>query len=246
MIPKTIYQSWHTRDVHPYVQSQIDRIKCMNPEYTHVIYTDEEMDRFVDEHFPGEIAECYHRLNIIVAKVDFWRYLVLYTYGGVYLDMDSSIQQPLDQLIREEDDAIVTFEGNYTFMVQWALIFNKGHPILKRVIELVVDNIKHNSFPNDIHQMTGPSVYTRAIDSIHRENFQMSMTASAIDKSTDVTYRIEGNRSYRLYGVDYTPFFAFQYPYSHILYANKPHWRQEASHKQLLVSGDAETSPKND
>ena len=234
MIPKTIYQSWHTRELHPYVQGQIDRMKQLNPGYRHVIYTDAEMDAFVDEHFPGEIAECYHRLNIIVAKVDFWRYLVLYTYGGIYLDMDSSIQQPLNQLIRDEDDAIVTFEGNRTFMVQWALIFSKGHPILKRTIELVVANIQQNAFPNDIHKMTGPTVYTRAIDSIHRENSHGGIVDNAVAANTDVTYRIGNNRSYRLFGIDYSPFFAFQYPYSNILYANKVHWRQEENKKPLL------------
>lgn len=66
------------------------------------------MDRFVNTHFTGIIADSYNRLNIIVAKVDFWRYLVLYKYGGVYLDMDSSIDVPLDTLINEEDEAIIT------------------------------------------------------------------------------------------------------------------------------------------
>lgn len=231
MIPKTIYQSWHTRELHPYVQSQIDRMKQLNPGYRHVIYTDAEMDEFVDEHFPGEIAECYHRLNIIVAKVDLWRYLVLYTYGGIYLDMDSSILKPLDELIRDEDDAIVAFETNRVYMVQWALIFSKGHPILKRVIELVVANIQQNAFPNDIHKMTGPSVYTRAIESIRNEQ---DLDGVEIGPNADITYPIGNHRSYRLFGIDYAPFFAFQYPYSNILYANKVHWRRD---NQPLLSG---------
>ena len=57
------------------------------------------MDNFVNQHFIGEISELYNKLNIIVAKVDFWRYLVLYKYGGIYLDMDSSIDKPLNELI---------------------------------------------------------------------------------------------------------------------------------------------------
>ena len=88
------------------------------------------MDNFVNDHFKGEIAECYNKLNIIVAKVDLWRYLILYKYGGVYLDMDSSIEKPLDELIQENDAAIITVEGNQNLYVQWALIFSKQHPIL--------------------------------------------------------------------------------------------------------------------
>lgn len=88
----------------------------MNPEYVHKIYIDEEMDVFVNENFPGDIANCYNRLNIIVAKVDFWRYLVLYKFGGIYLDMDSSINYPLKYLINMNDEAIITIESNNKFL----------------------------------------------------------------------------------------------------------------------------------
>ena len=112
MIPKNIFQSWYTLNLDPVVQQHINIMKLMNPDYTHKIYTDEEIDAFVNENFKGEIADCYNKLNIIVAKVDFWRYLVLYKYGGIYLDMDSSINKPLDELIKEDDNAIITAEGN--------------------------------------------------------------------------------------------------------------------------------------
>ena len=42
------------------------------------------MDKYVNDNFPGEIADCYNRIQIIVAKVDFWRYLILYKEGGIY------------------------------------------------------------------------------------------------------------------------------------------------------------------
>ena len=83
----------------------------MNSEYSYYLYDDNDMDNFVNENFSGEIVECYNKLNIIVAKVDFWRYLVLYKYGGIYLDMDSNIEKSLNELINDEDEAIITAEG---------------------------------------------------------------------------------------------------------------------------------------
>jgi hypothetical protein len=85
--------------------------------------------------------------------------------------MDSSIEKPLDELIQYNDEAIITAEGNPGLYVQWALIFSKGHPILKKTIDLVVTNIKNNNHPNDIHKMTGPSVYTKAINEVHMDFF---------------------------------------------------------------------------
>ena len=237
MIPKTIYQSWYTKNLHPYVQCKIDHFKSMNPDYTHVIYTDEEMDEFVNTNFEGEIAECYNRLNIIVAKVDFWRYLVLYKYGGIYLDMDSSIEQPLCNLIKEEDEAIITAEGNPDKYVQWALIFNKNHPILKRTIDIIVDNIKTNRFPNDIMQMTGPVPYSQAINEVHKELFNDVIIHSEVrGGGFDKTYT-STTTSYRVYGVDYCGFFCYKYPeYWSYLYfhVGKKDWRQEQEEKQLL------------
>ena len=42
-------------------------------------------------------------------------------------------------------------------------MFNKEHPILKNVIDLIVDNIEKNSYPNDILNMTGPQGHSREI-----------------------------------------------------------------------------------
>lgn len=234
MIAKNIFQSWHTKDLHPLVQAKIDFIKAINPDYTYYLYNDADMDTFVNENFKGEIADCYNRLNIIVAKVDFWRYLVLYKYGGVYLDMDSSIERPLYELIRDEDSAIITAEGNPNLYVQWALIFSKGHPILKKTIYLIVENIKTNKYPNNIHKMTGPTVYSTAINKVHMELFGEIIKHSQISRTTDITYKLN-DVSYRLYGKDYGEYFCFKHDYTYFLYNNKKHWREEEKEKPLLI-----------
>jgi mannosyltransferase OCH1-like enzyme len=234
MIEKNIFQSWYTKVLDPLLQNKIDCFKNLNPDYSYNLYDDNDMDNFVNEHFNGEIAECYNKLNIIVAKVDFWRYLVLYKYGGIYLDMDSSIEKPLDELIRSTDEAIITAEGNPGLYVQWALIFSKGHPILKKTIELIISNIKNNSYPNDIHKMTGPSVYTKAINEIHMEIFNNKIiNHNTINRFTNIEYK-SNNISYRLYGIDYNYYFCCNHNLTHLLYNNKKHWREEEKEKNLL------------
>ncbi len=234
MIEKNIFQSWYTKTLDPLLQNKIDCFKNLNPDYSYNLYDDNDMDNFVNEHFNGEIAECYNKLNIIVAKVDFWRYLVLYKYGGVYLDMDSNIEKPLDELIRSTDEAIITAEGNPDLYVQWALIFSKGHPILKKTIDLIISNIKNNSYPNDIHKMTGPSVYTKAINAIHMEIFNNEIiNHNKITRFTNIEYK-SNNISYRLYGIDYNYYFCCNHDLTHLLYINKKHWREEEKEKNLL------------
>ena len=234
MIPKHIFQSWHTTDLQPQIQKYIDEMKSSNPEYTHKIYTDSEMDSFVNENFKGTIADCYNKLNIIVAKVDFWRYLILYKYGGVYLDMDSYINKPLRELIKDDDEAIITAENNPNLFVQWALIFDKKHPILQVVIELVVLNIKNNKYPNDIHQMTGPSVFSHAVNLVHVNNNGKRIRHNLIHSNFDMTFKCR-NCSYRIYSIDYNDCLIFKHKDSGFLYNSKKHWRDEQKIKPLLL-----------
>lgn len=252
-IPKVIYQTWCNKQLHPIIQNKIGYMMSLNPGYEHKLFDDNDIDQFVNENFPGEIADCYNKLNIIVAKTDFWRYLILYKNGGVYLDMDSTIQTSIDSFMNDSDDAIITAEGPDLFL-QWGLIFNKGHHILKRTIELIVDNIKNNNYPNDIHKMTGPTVFTQAIRSIHEENFNENINHHELYKKTfgkeyhdhhfyeqnsnqilDITFK-NNKISYRLFGRDYGGHFLFKYQESALLYYNKKHWRQEESEKRLLLT----------
>ena len=228
-IPSNIFQSWYTKDVHPQIQQKIDKIKELNPDYTYTLYTDEEMDEFVHVHYPGEISNAYDKLNIIVAKVDFWRYLILYTYGGVYLDFDSDMHVQLNKFIREDDECILSPEDNPYFFVQWALICNKGHPIMKKTIDLVVQNIEENKHPNDIHKMTGPCVFTEAIDSIHDAQY-----CTKVPRNIMKTYHLENGCTYRICKTDYRGIFSFKHDQSHLLYEKKKHWREEQNDRNLL------------
>jgi len=233
MIPKNIFQSWYTLQLHPLIESRINIMKKTNPEYTHKIYTDSHMDEFVNTEYKGEIADCYNKLNIIVAKVDFWRYLILYKYGGVYLDMDSHITVPLNEIIREDDDAIITAENNPDLFAQWALFFNKKHPILKQLIELIVFNINTNKHPNNISKMTGPYAYSTAIKMCHYSAYNTLLNRDGITADTDITY-MANNISYRLYSIDYNNKLIFKFPDWRLLYINKKHWKEEIKTKELL------------
>lgn len=233
MIPKVVYQSWYTREFHPIVQAKLDAMKRLNPDYRFVLYTDEEMDEFVNKEFPGEIAECYNRLNIVVAKVDFWRYLILYKYGGIYLDIDSEILRPFSEWVEETDQAILSAEQNDYKFVQWCLLFSKGHPILQKTIETVVKNIQENRFPNDICKMTGPCPFSEGVLYTHYRLFGEILNHKSITSTSDVTYRDE-DVSYRIKGIDYAPYVSFKYEECFYLYIQKNHWHYEESEKELL------------
>ena len=238
-IPKIIWQTFYQSidKLHPIIQEQNRKIRELNPNYEYRFLNDDDIENFIKIEFKDnpKIQECFDRLNIMVAKVDLWRYLALYKYGGIYLDMDSSINRPLDGLILPNDNAILTAEGNKEKFVQWALIFGPNHPILKHTIDHIIDNITHNRYPNDILRMTGPGAFTQGINNYHRElyNCDLTLTPQTLTPSTNIIY---GNptTTYRVYGIDYNGWFEYKYPNHHLLYQNRVYWRTEVETKPLL------------
>ncbi len=103
-------------------------------------------------------------INIGAAKADFFRYAILYKKGGIYLDVDSRILHPIASFVSADAKAVIAHETEAeTFFIQYALFYEKGHPFLKKTLEMIVDNLLNNRYPNDTHKMTGPTVYSEAI-----------------------------------------------------------------------------------
>jgi hypothetical protein len=69
---------------------------------------------FMNTYFPGKVAEAFHSISPAfgAARADLLRYCLLYIFGGVYLDLDSSIECPLDDWICDDDTAVLSYEKN--------------------------------------------------------------------------------------------------------------------------------------
>jgi mannosyltransferase OCH1-like enzyme len=204
-IPKIIHQTFKTEKLPLVTRWHISRLRKNNPEYAYEFYDDSRIERFLKEEFGELTLNLYMQLNIGAAKADFFRYAVLLKKGGVYLDIDSAIRGRLDDFIKPDDRAIISRERNPHMYVQWALVYEPNHPFLKKTLEFVLDNIKYNKYPHDVHKMTGPTVYSKAIDACLME--------SPVPP-------------YRLLGFDYDGYLKFKYPLSKLLYSKDEHWKK--------------------
>lgn len=236
MIPKVIYRSWLTQNLPKKVEKSVKKLLKDNPDYEHIIYTDSQIHDYVNANFDENIRLAFNSLGHIVPKVDLWRYLILYRNGGIYVDIDSSVNLPLSQIINEGDDAIISAENNVDNFVQWALFFKKEHPILKEVIEIVVNNINNNLYPNyltnaeDLIKLTAGGPFTKAIKKIHRDYLNKELIWSDIKKGTDILYESENkseNFNYRLLGKDFNGKLTWKAKDSYQLYEMKQHWLKD-------------------
>jgi hypothetical protein len=229
MIPKVVYQTWKTKSFHPNCVKIAHNMQRLNPTYKFVLYDDNEMESFIKCNFDQSIYDCYIQLNVGASKADFWRYCVLYKNGGVYLDIDSEICRPLDELIVGDEQCIITREGNPGVFNNWIMIFEKEHPILLECINKCCYNII-NKTTNDVCKLTGPvGPLTDAINDvlIPLYNKKTNLYFESDDNLNNVLNVKTNKVRCRFYGVDMESFAKFKHQYVNDLYANNTYWRDE-------------------
>lgn len=204
-IPKVIYQTFKSAELPLINRLAIKWLKFRNKGYSYEFYDDERIVSFILEAYGQEVLTLYQKLNIGAAKADFFRYAILYKKGGIYLDIDAYALGRLDNIIKPSDSAVISKERFPNIFVQWALVYEAGHPFLKRTLELVMENIRQNAYPNSVHWMTGPTAYSKAV-----------LECIAEDPAI----------KYRILGTDYEKAIRPRLPLSKLLYKGDQHWRK--------------------
>lgn len=159
-IPKIIIQTYYSNYVNPLIANNTKFILKNNPEYQYFLITDIMGIHLIKKYFDNYILQAFLKLNIGAAKGDFIRYISLYIYGGVYLDLDSSITINLDDFINYDLDFIFFYDHAYNLM-NTPIITKKNNPIILKLIYEVSKRIHNNE--KNIFLATGPTVFTDVV-----------------------------------------------------------------------------------
>ena len=109
-IPRLLWVA--VKDVNDPLPEHIQELFSRNKEWAHQVCDNDCKDKFMDTVFGNTlISWAYHLVNVWAFKADIWRYSILYTFGGVYLDDDSDMKTNLDDIVRSDDYLIMSEEG---------------------------------------------------------------------------------------------------------------------------------------
>lgn len=113
-INRFLFQTWKTRDNIPehWIEGQ-EAIKVHMGGWYHIITDDNDNRKFIQEHYP-KYLEKYDSFQYPIQRADYIRGFLLYKFGGVYLDLDTVIQKPLDDLFTTNNDVYLVMSGNVT------------------------------------------------------------------------------------------------------------------------------------
>lgn len=189
-IPKIIHQTFYSRVLPSIIQENISKLKELNSGWEYRFYDENDICEFILNTYGVDILNYYNKIDprYGAARADFFRYLLIYKEGGVYLDIKSSADMPLDSVLKKEDCYLLSgwkngkgeeFEGIGIYpeishikggeFQQWYIISAPRHPFLTAVIERVIDNIyrynpvQHGTGAMGVLRLTGPLAYSLAI-----------------------------------------------------------------------------------
>lgn len=223
MIPKQIFQTWKTHTLPKPIQDCVNKMLQLNPTYSYKLFDDNEMKEYIATNFDEKINLAYSKLNVGAARADLWRYLILYKEGGIYLDIDSVLYSSLDTLIKTDDTAIISRERNPDIFLQWCMIFQAGHPILKLTIEKCVYNIL-NETTCDILYLTGPRVFSESITNLIN-TFAVGFSRPYYINDSILNEKLKG--FCRFYDYDFPGYCNWKHENAELLYSNVLHWSKD-------------------
>jgi mannosyltransferase OCH1-like enzyme len=197
IIPKNIFQTHISYEyiVNKFsndyinIEAAINTWKRFAPEFEYKFYNDNECDQFMKTHFDDRIYTAYNSLPLGVMKADLWRYCIIYHYGGIYADTDTLCICPnlneflntINNIAQTTEYQLIVGAENGAHFCQWIFSAPKNSPILKSVIDLVIDRIyeygvvdgSYNNYTSKdhmVHYLTGPQVFTEGIEKYLKEN----------------------------------------------------------------------------
>jgi len=152
MIPKNIIQICigEETDTHRYWLHLAKKWKMDYPDWNHKVYRDEEIEEIV-KNYSEEAWEFYDDCPIFSYKADFARLILLHTFGGLYIDIDSRPNLDIDTYVIHSDGIKWGFYFNINEHEDpWEVVTNnhlaaaeQESDMIKEMIDNILDGYKN-------------------------------------------------------------------------------------------------------
>lgn len=145
-----IIQTWKDKELPIQFKPCIESVFKYGKNWNYLFFTDEDIESFMGEQ-PIIYQNTYNNFSHKIQKIDFFRYLAIYKFGGLYLDLDVLLQNNIDEIINEPNickfpielenitDTIFINQGFHNLVGNYAFYSPAKHPFLKQIIDNIVN-----------------------------------------------------------------------------------------------------------
>jgi len=223
-VPKIIHQIWFQgyNIIPEKYNENIKKNRTLNKNFEYMFWDDSSMQDIMTEY---GFTDIYNSFKYMLQKIDFARYVILYKYGGVFIDMDAYCIKSLNGLFDKLHKLNSGFEiaisnMNVTVIESYAVcgkpvFFNNANIIakpnakfLKSLINRIVKNNSNANYPFYKTQMsvitntTGPVFVTEFIFEYKNKNELIMLDFHVLEPCktticdiTDETYIVHNHES---------------------------------------------------
>lgn len=155
MIPKTIHLTWKSKLLPPILKLLYDEnLNFLRSKgYNVKLWSDEEIVNLINENYPN-FYEIYSLARTGVQRGDISRLLLVYHYGGIYIDLDVLVLRDFADIIdMDSDNFYISYEPSGQTMALYNddkyicnafFAANKNNIVLNKLIKGIQDVIIHH------------------------------------------------------------------------------------------------------
>jgi mannosyltransferase OCH1-like enzyme len=153
-----LFQFWNTEKAPDEVEVLM-QTWAEDPSFEYHRFNVGSADAFIEAHFDGRTLAAYRKCGVPAMQADFFRYCVLYVYGGVYVDADTKNSGRLPDLLQgRRNGLLMTRETRVAN--DFLYVREAKAQLYEKTIEGAIDNVERE-ISNNVWIVTGPGIMTR-------------------------------------------------------------------------------------
>jgi inositol phosphorylceramide mannosyltransferase catalytic subunit len=144
VIPRILHQIWVGPDPIPAeYAAYMDGWARMHPGWEHRVWTDENLPAMRNRDLYDRAEELTPYANVGQFRADLLRYELLWSFGGVYVDVDFECLEPIDELTAGLE-AFAAWEVQDRWIANGIMGAEPAHPFIDRLITGLPASVAHH------------------------------------------------------------------------------------------------------
>ena len=144
-VPKIIHQMWKNKNIPKHLMTMQQSVIEKHKDYEYMFWTDDCLEKFIKVNYP-EMYDFYNNFEYKIQQLDFIRLLILYHFGGIYIDLDSFCFKNVDSILNYPVSLVETEKheafsnDHYPFVLNNAFIAaEKGNDFINKIITNILE-----------------------------------------------------------------------------------------------------------
>jgi mannosyltransferase OCH1-like enzyme len=192
MIPKIIWQTYETQ-----YEELPNQIKIgpelwieKNPEWSYRYMDAQQRQEFVLKEYGKEWLDIFNKCPLGIMRANIWRFMILYSYGGVYADIDVIPKKPIDDWLNDQNNFTIRLdesEPNETMFNIELIASSPRNNILLSALNAIKDLLFNYEYPAhklhkyDVYNFTGETIIYEAIERVLDPENKITLSSKCLD-----------------------------------------------------------------